>query len=120
MDSELQIALIGAGLAAVVLVVGYNKWQERKHRRDAERAFRSDHRDVLLEPRAEADPADAAERREPGIGAAEGASPRFSEVPPLMISTQPRPGPSSVERTKALSSSTLRVRIGPLKALTLP
>ena len=48
MDSELQIALIGAGLAAVVLVVGYNKWQERKHRRDAERAFRSDHRDVLL------------------------------------------------------------------------
>ena len=70
MDSELQIALIGAGLAAVVLVVGYNKWQERKHRRDAERAFRSDHRDVLLEPRAEADPADAAERREPGIGAA--------------------------------------------------
>ena len=81
MDSELQIALIGAGLAAVVLVVGYNKWQERKHRRDAERAFRSDHRDVLLEPRAQADSAESAERREPGIGAAEGASPRFSEVP---------------------------------------
>ncbi len=81
MDSELQIALIGAGLAAVVLVVGYNKWQERKHRRDAERAFRSDHRDVLLEPRAEAEPGESAERREPGIGAGEGASPRFTEVP---------------------------------------
>lgn len=78
MDSELQIALIGAGLAAVVLVVGYNKWQERRHRRAAERAFRSDHRDVLLEPRAEAE---AAERREPGIGAAEGESRRFTEVP---------------------------------------
>ncbi len=38
MDSELQIALIGAGIAAVVLVVGYNKWQERRHRREAERA----------------------------------------------------------------------------------
>ncbi len=78
MDSELQIALIGAGLAAVVLVVGYNKWQERKHRRDAERAFRSEHRDVLLEPRAEGD---AGERREPGIGAAEEEARRFSEVP---------------------------------------
>ena len=78
MDSELQIALIGAGLAAVVLVVGYNKWQERKHRRDAERAFRSDHRDVLLEPREE--PA-ASERREPGIGGAEDEPRRFSEAP---------------------------------------
>jgi len=65
MDSELQIALIGAGIAAVVLVVGYNKWQERRHRREAERAFKSDHRDVLLEPREEPS---AGERREPGIG----------------------------------------------------
>lgn len=78
MDSELQIALIGAGLAAVVLIVGYNKWQERKHRRDAERAFRSDHRDVLLEPRAEFD---SAARREPGIGDADEESRRFNEAP---------------------------------------
>lgn len=77
MDSELQIALIGAGLAAVVLIVGYNKWQERKHRRQAERAFRSEHRDVLLEPRADGEP--ASERREPGIARTE---PRpFSEAP---------------------------------------
>ncbi len=78
MDSELQIALIGAGIAAVVLVVGYNKWQERRHRREAERAFKSEHRDVLLEPREE--PA-AGERREPGIGAAEGEPRRFNEAP---------------------------------------
>ncbi len=78
MDSELQIALIGAGIAAVVLVVGYNKWQERRHRRDAERAFKSEHRDVLLEPREE--PA-ASERREPGIGGAEDEPRRFSEAP---------------------------------------
>ncbi|CAL94619.1 cell division protein ZipA C-terminal FtsZ-binding domain-containing protein [Azoarcus olearius] len=50
MDSELQVALIGAGAALVVLIVAYNKWQERKHRRRAEQAFKSDHRDVLLEP----------------------------------------------------------------------
>ena len=74
MDSELQIALIGAGLGAVVLIVGYNKWQERKHRSKAEKAFKSEHRDVLLEPRpAPADddePADRSQRREPGIGTA--------------------------------------------------
>ncbi|GAB1458353.1 hypothetical protein MASR2M50_01270 [Thauera sp.] len=78
MDSELQIALIGAGIAAVVLVVGYNKWQERRHRREAERAFKSDHRDVLLEPREETS---AGERREPGIGGADDEPRRFSEAP---------------------------------------
>ncbi len=50
MDSELQIGLLALGLAAVVGIVAYNKWQERKHRQHAERTFRSDHRDVLLEP----------------------------------------------------------------------
>ncbi|HAF56447.1 MAG TPA: ZipA [Thauera sp.] len=78
MDSELQIALVGAGIAAVVLIVGYNKWQERKHRRDAERAFRSEHRDVLLEPRGDAE---NVERREPAMGVAEESARRFSEAP---------------------------------------
>lgn len=65
MDSELQIGLIGVGVVAFVAIVGYNKWQERKHRKQAEQAFRSDHRDVLLEPgEARAEAADDA-RREP-------------------------------------------------------
>jgi hypothetical protein len=50
MDSELQIGLVALGIAAVVSIVAYNKWQERKHRRHAEQAFKSEHRDVLLEP----------------------------------------------------------------------
>ncbi|MBS0551981.1 MAG: ZipA, partial [Proteobacteria bacterium] len=66
MDSELQVALAGAGVAAVVLIVGYNKWQERKHRRRAEQAFKSEHRDVLLEPRAGGV---EAERTEPSFDA---------------------------------------------------
>jgi hypothetical protein len=49
MDSELQIGLVALGVAAVVGIVAYNKWQESKHRRHAEKAFRSEHRDVLLE-----------------------------------------------------------------------
>lgn len=49
MDSDLQIGLIVLGLTAVVGIVAYNKWQERKHRRSAEEAFRGDHPDVLLD-----------------------------------------------------------------------
>ncbi len=48
--SELQMSLIGAGVAGVIGVVLYNKWQEGRHRRQAEKAFRSEHPDVLLEP----------------------------------------------------------------------
>lgn len=75
MDSELQIALIGAGVAAVGLIVGYNKWQESKHRRRAEEAFKSEHRDVLLEPRASAF---GAEQTMPESGAGERAEPSFN------------------------------------------
>lgn len=78
MDSELQIALISAGIGAVVLIFGYNKWQERKHRRDAEKAFKSEHRDVLLEPRAGGD--DPVDRREPAI-AVEDAPRPYREAP---------------------------------------
>jgi len=68
MDSELQIGLGALGVAVVAGIIAYNKWQERKHRRQAEQAFRSDHRDVLLEPRDSSQPAD--ERIEPSWGEA--------------------------------------------------
>lgn len=48
--SELQMGLIGIGVAAVVGVVAYNKWQEGRHRRRAEEAFGETKSDVLLEP----------------------------------------------------------------------
>lgn len=48
--SDLQMGLVGAGIAAVLGVLVYNKWQERKAQKHAEQTFRSDHRDVLLEP----------------------------------------------------------------------
>lgn len=46
--SDLQIALIAAGIAGVAGVWGYNKWQERQHRKLAEKIFRGDQPDVLL------------------------------------------------------------------------
>ncbi|KAB2911568.1 MAG: cell division protein FtsZ [Dechloromonas sp.] len=46
--TELQMGLIGLGAAAVVGVFVYNKWQERRHRKLAERVLKPHHEDVLL------------------------------------------------------------------------
>lgn len=54
--SDLQLSLIGLGIALVAGVFAYNKWQERKHRKLAERVFRGNHPDVLL-GRQQAEPA---------------------------------------------------------------
>lgn len=73
--SDLQLSLIGLGIALVIGVFAYNKWQERKHRKLAERVFRGDHPDVLL-GRQQADPPAVVgageERIEPGMQAAQG------------------------------------------------
>ncbi len=64
---ELQFGLIAIGTLVVAGVFFYNKWQERRYRRQAEAAFGSRHEDVLMRsggegPRADAD---AVERIEP-------------------------------------------------------
>jgi hypothetical protein len=51
--TDLQIGLAVIGGVAVVAVVVYNRWQERRVRRTAERAFGSGHADVLLDERRE-------------------------------------------------------------------
>jgi FtsZ-interacting cell division protein ZipA len=61
--SELQLGLMGVGAAAVLGVFAYSKWQERRHRRQAEQVFGAEHRDVLLEPEGASSP--ATERVEP-------------------------------------------------------
>ncbi|MEC5387906.1 cell division protein ZipA C-terminal FtsZ-binding domain-containing protein [Uliginosibacterium sp. H3] len=47
--SDLQLGLVCAGGAAVVAVVGYNLWQERRARKHAEQLFRPGERDALLD-----------------------------------------------------------------------
>ena len=75
--TELQMGLIGLGAAAVVGVLGYNKWQEYRHRKLAEAMLKPGRDDVLLGAagaasgvRGERDkgavaPVAAPERREP-------------------------------------------------------
>lgn len=67
--SELQVALTGAGAAAVAVVWAYNAWQERKHRKAAERIFKGGQGDVLVggeQAGTDIAPAAAEPRREPG------------------------------------------------------
>lgn len=61
--SELQLGLLIVGALAVAGVIYYNRAQERRVRRAAEKAFTSRHADVLLSSEAPA-------RREPTLGAA--------------------------------------------------
>lgn len=65
--SELHLALIGAGTAGVLMVWGYNVWQDRKHRKTAERIFNSGKPDALAGSVEPAPPAHGAgaERVEP-------------------------------------------------------
>ncbi|MBL8437978.1 MAG: cell division protein ZipA C-terminal FtsZ-binding domain-containing protein [Zoogloeaceae bacterium] len=89
--SELQLGLIGAGAVAVVGVFAYSKWQERRHRKQAERVFSSDHRDVLLDtPDAPRDEqrSGGGERIEPGDSSAEVTAP-VAETPRPVVTRAP-------------------------------
>lgn len=46
--SDLQVGLLGIGVAVVAAVYLFNWLQSRKYRREGERAFKRDHQDVLL------------------------------------------------------------------------
>lgn len=64
--SELQIALIGAGAIGVAIVWGYNVWQDRQHRKTADRIFNGEQDDALLGTEANVAAApDDGEWREP-------------------------------------------------------
>lgn len=75
--SELQTALLAVGIVVIVAVFAFNKWQEAKYRRDAERSFSVRHEDALVVDRevTEAGASQApsrvegelAERTEPGL-----------------------------------------------------
>ena len=104
--SELQIALVGAGVSAVVVVWAYNTWQERKHRKAAESIFRGGQDDALLDGAAagahegddeERDPYDRDafdhERREPHLPPAPELPPELKPVAAFVPAAEPLPVP---------------------------
>jgi len=98
--SEFHLTLIAAGVAAVLVVWLYNLLQERKHRKAAEKVFRSNHPDVLLdqEENAGAVAAEAAEnlderqeRIEPQFDTQEEAG--AARIEPVFADEAPEPAP---------------------------
>src|SRR5206468_8649830 len=81
--TDLQMSLIAAGGVFVVGVISYNKWQEYKARKSVERAFSSNHDDVLMKTgESPAEPTLA--RHEPMLDGdlAPGAEPVLGEPAP--------------------------------------
>lgn len=46
--NELQVSLLAIGVVVIIAVLAFNRWQERKYRRQAEKRFSSHHDDILL------------------------------------------------------------------------
>ena len=76
--TDLQMSLIAAGGVFIAGVVGYNKWQEYKARKSVERAFASDHDDVLMRSGEEAV---AIDRQEPVLDVGAAAAPAPTPTP---------------------------------------
>lgn len=64
--TELQMSLMAIGGTIVVGVISYNKWQEYKARKSVQRAFSSEHEDVLMNPSVNSSEA----RQEPTLASA--------------------------------------------------
>jgi len=81
---ELQFGLIAIGLLVVGGVFFYNKWQERRYRRQAEAAFGSRHEDVLMRS---------------GGGAGQGVEHQAAErIEPMLASLDTGPEPAGAPR----------------------
>jgi FtsZ-interacting cell division protein ZipA len=71
------------GGTVVVGVISYNKWQEYRAKKSVERAFSSEHDDVLMKPAPE-----AAARQEPSLEAGEAASQAVADQDPVLAEGQ--------------------------------
>src|SRR5450830_2028629 len=90
--TDLQTSLIVIGGVIVVGVISYNKWQEHKTRKSVERAFSSDHDDVLMHSHADAEqsfaePAAAPQRHTP-MYAEDRLEPGLGQIPELRQATR--------------------------------
>jgi hypothetical protein len=93
---------MGIGGAIVVGVISYNKWQEYKAKKTVERAFSSEHDDVLMTAPDSAPAAAEPERHEPSFAA---------EEPGAMPVNEPGPGPEWAETEDPAAQIAAAVRI---------
>ena len=83
--TDLQLGLLVIGAAAVVAVLVYNRTQERRVRRDAERAFGSRHADALLDEFSNQEKASRTPSRKAGMHAGDMPDPRLDYVIDLEV-----------------------------------
>lgn len=98
--TDFQISLIVAGGVFIVGVITYNKWQEYKARKSVERAFSSDHDDVLMR-----DGAAPAERHEPVLDLADPVPASAEPAEPVASSAPPVPPAATVAGAAAARAS---------------
>ena len=67
--SELQLGLLAIGVAVVIGIFVYNKWQERRYRNDANTRFGDERGDALLDPAPKKVVEASAKRVEPSLPA---------------------------------------------------
>lgn len=105
--SELHISLAIAGILVVIGVYAFNRYQERKFRRQSERDFAGGDEDILLDE-AQDEGVLLDERREPSMALGEDAldvmadEPLIDDIPPMPEELAPRavPEPAPVEAEK--------------------
>ncbi|WP_300756354.1 cell division protein ZipA C-terminal FtsZ-binding domain-containing protein [Janthinobacterium sp.] len=105
--TDLQITLFGAGGVFIVAVFSYNKWQEYKAKKSVERAFSTDHDDVLMRegevpaaaPAPATAPVEPVLRQEPRFDAAPAVKtePSFSAPPAAAVAPVPASAPVYAE-----------------------
>ncbi|KAB8044524.1 cell division protein ZipA C-terminal FtsZ-binding domain-containing protein [Janthinobacterium aquaticum] len=133
--TDLQITLFGAGGVFIVAVFSYNKWQEYKAKKSVERAFSTDHDDVLMREGEAAAPlsAPAAEpvlRQEPRFDAAPvlKAEPTFGAPPtaPAVFADEvgaqhePALAPAAAAREPEVANEQATCLVDPLIDCLLP
>lgn len=99
--SELHIALIGAGAVGVAMVWGYNIWQDRQHRKTADRIFNGDQGDALPVTQPGTPGPDDGERREPHLAKDADDLPQGDDDPTPVSKVDPEPEAAPTPQTPA-------------------
>lgn len=124
--TDFQMSLIAAGGVFVVGVITYNKWQEYKARKTVERAFASDHDDVLMRSGAvgvdRQEPVldvgmPGAEAMEPSFGAPTHAAPDLGAVGGSLAGAA---GTASVASAASAAASATADPLAPLAGVAPP
>lgn len=91
--TELQMGILGFGVAAIIVVLAYNKWQEYRHRKLVEKVLKKSHTDVLFDsapvslPVSSNEIAQTAENKQESSASFEGAHDEFEKVEPIVSDT---------------------------------